>query len=218
MAATLGWSNGNLIFIEACHRDDQHNVMLCVSASMRQSEVLQAKRPAVLLFLHAGVLLRVKQKRVHVTGHKGLLGCNAEHSERSLCKKSLQNLTAMQLGRLIVGIGMLQAAKTRHYHYHPHTQWLRLPSSAWRTPLSHMHVATSPWIQDKVFTTSGSRAMAVRCAATNEVPRIQRVHGGGGLSSAGSSHVLRSKVPGRRPPARRPFAAHVSSRAGASCD
>jgi hypothetical protein len=159
MAATLGWSNGNLIFIEACHRDDQHNVMLCVSASMRQSEVLQAKRPAVLLFLHAGVLLRVKQKRVHVTGHKGLLGCNAEHSERSLCKKSLQNLTAMQLGRLIVGIGMLQAAKTRHYHYHPHTQWLRLPSSAWRTPLSHMHVATSPWIQDKVFTTSGSRAM-----------------------------------------------------------
>jgi hypothetical protein len=133
---------------------------LYVSQRSQSGRALHAKR---LLFLHARVLLQREAQTG--TCHWTHGAVETQRSRIHSAEKSLQSLTVMQRGRLIVGIA--QTGVDRHQH--AHAQWLRLPRSDANAAFSH-HVAVAPWVQGVVHRTSGSGECCAR-AATNEVTR-----------------------------------------------
>jgi hypothetical protein len=86
-------------------------------------------------------------------------------------------------------------------HLIPRAQWLRRCLSD-AAPSSHNHVA---WVRDRIFGSDWLSGNTVRWRRARLWCHGVRAH-----LFAGTSHVLRAKVPGRRRPVARPLAVPVS--------
>lgn len=148
--------------------------------------------PCRLLFLHARVLLRVKEKRAHVTGYTKLLACSYSEPLHCATEKSLQTLSALRRGR----------GRIRHSCIEPklalltHSGQGRRTQSDARAAFRTTTLLPRRGSETEFCATTGWRDRLCDGGDRRAVPRIQRAKHTAAVcasatASAGSSHVLR---------------------------
>jgi hypothetical protein len=133
----------------------------------------RAKKATVSLFLHARVLLRVSRQRTLVTGsHCAVEMQRSKNLQNG--KNSLQSLILTQRRRLIGDIAQTAVCRATHSRSVAETRSVRHTNAGY----SH-HVACRAVGPRQRKDLNNEWLWQHGCAmtATNEVPRIQRVHG-----------------------------------------